>query len=181
MQEASRACEKSGLISVSYTPYDECGFGNYRFLKYTCCPMDPVPTPAPQCETKSQGSEVSCKGADDWRQYASDDCAAKGTTLSNYSPYNDCGIGGFRNVQYTCCGQTPPPPAQECSTASQGGDTSCKPAYVWKQYATDACAAAAASPTEISPYDDCGDGNFRSVKYTCCRSKESTPVPTPKK
>ena len=62
-----------------------------------------------------------------------------------------------------------PAPAPECKTDKMGGDTSCKSIGVWKMYAGEACAAAGLQLREYSAFDDCGDGNTRFVKYTCCK------------
>jgi len=74
-------------------------------------------------------------------------------------------------VKYVCCPKAeppPPPPSQECTNESQGGDTSCKDVGTWKTYAYEACAAKGATLTDYAPVQDCGNGNFRYVKYVCC-------------
>ena len=60
------------------------------------------PTP-PKCDQRTQGGPTSCKPADLWKQYASDDCKASGLVLSEISPREDCGGGFTRFVDYTCC------------------------------------------------------------------------------
>jgi hypothetical protein len=66
--------------------------------------------PAPTCVTKSSGGSSSCKPAPTWKQYASDDCATTGATLTGYSPDEDCGDGNSSSVKYTCCGPAAPAP-----------------------------------------------------------------------
>jgi hypothetical protein len=179
-QYASDDCAATGATLTGYSPDEACGDGNSRSVKYTCCLSEAAPPPPPPtCVTKSQGSPSSCKGAPTWKQYATDNCAATGASLTDISPYEDCGDGGTRYVKYTCCSLTspPPPPPPTCVTkSSQGGSSSCMPAATWKQYASDDCAATGATLTGYSPDEACGDGNSRSVKYTCCSSEAAPPV-----
>ena len=39
-QYASEDCQAAGVILVGFTPDVACGFGNYRGVKYTCCPAE---------------------------------------------------------------------------------------------------------------------------------------------
>jgi hypothetical protein len=97
----------------------------------------------PTCVTESQGSSSSCKSAAIWKQYSSDDCAATGATLTDYSPYDDCGDGGTRYVKYTCCS-----PAN-----------------------ADADAADAVASTDFDQAYDAGlvvVGGGHYVQFTCC-------------
>jgi len=167
-KEADSICASAGLIVTGVSPYEECGFGLYHSLKYTCCGREPPPPT--QCKTKVQGDATSCKPAAAWKEYASEDCAAAGGKLDGYSPSEDCGDGNSRSVKYTCCGivPPPPPPSSQCTTKVQGDATSCKPAAAWEKYASEDCAAAGGKLTGFSPNEDCGDGSSRSVKYTCC-------------
>ena len=171
-QNASFACEKAGLRLNDYFPTDACGDGTYRAAKYDCCPVPPPPPlpPPSNCTIQSQGSSSSCKDAGTWKQYAGEACQAAGTTLTDYSPYEDCGEGGYRYVKYTCCHnvEPPPPPPGDCTTKSLGGDPSCKTPGTLQQSAAEDCAAVGAVMTGFSPYDECGFGYYRSVKYTCC-------------
>lgn len=139
---------------------------------------DPLPPPPTECKSASQGGPTSCKDAGTWKAYASEACVAAGATLGDYLPYEDCGNGGTRYVKYTCCPAVPPPPPPptECTTASQGGPTSCKDVGTWKSYAYEACVAAGATLTDYSTSEDCGNGNTRYVKYTCCSAKAPAPV-----
>ena len=45
-KEAASTCAGAGLIVTSFSPYEECGFGLYHSLKYTCCEREPPPPPA---------------------------------------------------------------------------------------------------------------------------------------
>jgi hypothetical protein len=178
-QYSSEDCAATGAILTDYSPYDDCGAGGTRYVKYTCCgptPPPPPPPPPPTCVTKSHGGSSSCQPDATWKQYASDDCAATGAILTGYSPYHDCSDGSSRDVQYTCCPPEAAPPPPACETKTQGSSSSCKPAVIWKQYASEDCAATGATLTDYSPYDDCGDGNTRYVKYACCG-----PTPPPAK
>jgi hypothetical protein len=181
-QNAYLACEKSGLLLNDYVPYESCGTQSYRFVKYVCCPKaEPPPPPPGQCTYESQGGETSCKDVATWKQYASDACVAAGKTLTDYSPGVDCGNGNYRYVKYTCCGKPvpPPPPPEECTTESQGSETSCKDVATWTKHASDSCAAAGKKLTSYSPGVDCGNGGYRYVKYTCCGAPVPPPPPPP--
>jgi hypothetical protein len=183
------ACEKSGMLLNDYVPSGSCGSTtdsqSYRYVKYGCCPKaEPPPPPPPPpttCTSEVQGGPTSCKDVVTWKRYASDACAAKGATLTDYAAYEDCGNGNTRYVKYVCCGASlpPTPPPATCTGKSQGSPTSCKSAQIWKQYATEDCAATGASLLDASPYDDCGDGGYRYVKYGCCGPASPPPPPPP--
>ena len=138
----------------------------------------PSSPPPPACVTKSSGGSSSCQPDATWKQYASDDCAATGATLTGSSPDEACGDGNSRSVKYTCCVQAPPSPAPpgQCTTKSQS-IPACQPDETWKQYASDDCAATAATLTGYSPSEECGAGNSRSLKYTCCVQAPTPPAP----
>lgn len=55
-----------------------------------------------------------------------------------------------------------------CITSLEGGETSCKPASLWKQYAAENCRAQGQTLTAISTGTPCGGDNFRYMKYECC-------------
>ena len=180
-KEADSACAGAGadMVVTGITPYEECGFGLYHSLKYTCCGREPPPPT--ECETKVQGDATSCKPAAVWEKYASEDCAAAGGKLNGFSPNEDCGDGNTRYVKYTCCGIAPPPPPPpiQCTTQVQGGDKGCQPAAFWKDYASEACVAAGGTLMAYSPNQDCDKGDSRSVKFTCCPTA-ATPPPAGK-
>jgi hypothetical protein len=139
--------------------------------------------PPPAClESILAGDDTTCKSTPEWKQFAYDACLAKGMVLTYYGTGGgDCGPDKTHQVKYTCCpttptppppppppGPTPPPTTTRCFGASEGGETSCKPPSVWKQYASDACAKQGTVLTEIAYGTDCGSGNYRYSKYTCC-------------
>jgi len=171
-QRAYTACADVGLVLGDYTPSDACGTDTFHFVNFTCCPQPPPP-PQSECTTKVQGDGTFCQNAEAWKNYAYEDCKAAGGTLTGYSPSEDCGDGNSSSVKYTCCGITsppppPPPPQSQCTTKVQGDGTFCQNAEAWKNYAYEDCKAAGGTLTGYSPSEDCGDGNSRSVKYTCC-------------
>ena len=170
-QNAYFACEKAGLTLGGYVPYEACGTESYRYVKYTCCPPAPPPPPPPtSCTSGTEGSPTSCKEVGTWKSHAYNACVAAGATLTEYAPYEDCGNGNTRYVKYTCCPPAPPPPPAptSCTSGTEGSPTSCKDAGTWRSYAHEACVAAGATLTNYAPYEDCGNGNTRYVKYTCC-------------
>jgi hypothetical protein len=178
-QKAYSTCEEAGEVLGDYVPSDACGTDAYHFVKYTCCASAPPPPPPPsECTTKVQGDATSCKPAEVWKEYAEQDCAAAGGKLNGFSPKEDCGDGNSRSVKYTCCGSAPPPPPppSDCTTNVQGDATSCKPPGAWEEYASEDCVAAGRKLYGFSPYEDCGFGNTRYVKYTCCGIETPPPA-----
>lgn len=106
-QYSYEACKSAGLELNAYSPYDSCGEGLYRYVKYECCGAStPAPTPEPTpalCFGDVMGSDSSCKSTSTWKQYASNACAKEGSTLQDYAVYEKCGVGRFRYVKYYCC------------------------------------------------------------------------------
>jgi hypothetical protein len=116
----------------------DCGDGRTRYAKYQCCPPHPVlppppppppatPPPAPACFGASQGSDGSCKSPEVWRRYASDDCQARGASLTGIDFAVECGGGNYRFTKYVCC-PADPCAGKSCGEACQGctpGDTGC--------------------------------------------------------
>jgi len=106
---AGEACQAAGSMLSAYTPYEDCGDGNYRSVKYTCCGKAPPPPPprSSDCTDRSQGSDTSCKPPGIWEQYGSEDCQAAGLILVGFTPDVSCGYGNYRAVKYTCCPAEP--------------------------------------------------------------------------
>ena len=103
-QYAWESCQAAGLVLTDYAPYQACGEGSFRFVKYTCCkPTTPPPPPPRTCETRAEGGDTSCKSVGTWKQYAGEDCAAAGLQLTAYTPVEACGDDSYRFVTYTCC------------------------------------------------------------------------------
>jgi hypothetical protein len=170
---ASQTCEAAGLLLNDYTPTEDCGSGNYRYVRYTCCkpaPSQPPPPPA-ACERRQEGSPTSCKDVGTWKEYASGICGAAGLLLQEYEPAEDCDNGNYRYVRFTCCRSQPPspPPVSVCETFLQGNPTSCEEPSTWKDSAFSACRSVGLELTDYLPTEDCGNGKTRYVRYTCCR------------
>jgi len=72
-----------------------------------------------------------------------------------------------------------PAPAPECKTDKMGGDTSCKPASLWKSYSSDECIAAGLQLTDYIPIQPCGDDGYQYVQFTCCKPASPPPPPPP--
>jgi hypothetical protein len=132
-------------------------------------------------DTVLAGDDTTCKSTGQWKQFAYDACRARGLELTYYGTGGgDCGPDQTHQVKYTCCTAAPPPPPSPppppgptpppsaCFGSSDGGPTSCKPPALWKQYASDACAKAGLTLIDIAYSDDCGNGNYRYMKYSCC-------------
>jgi hypothetical protein len=136
------------------------------------------------CVSESIGGATSCKPAEVWKKYASDACTSKGLDLTDLSLGTACS-GGFTEAKYACCKSAPKPvppkpgPPLACFGDSQGGPTSCKPAEVWKQYASDACHAKSARLARIDYADECAKGSYRWTKYECCDASKPPPPPPP--
>ena len=176
-KEADSACAGAGadMVVTGITPYEECGFGLYHSLKYTCCVREPSPS---ECTSGSVVKADVCLDVGSLKKEADSACAGGGADLvvTGVTPYEECGFGLYHSLKYTCCGREPPPPT-ECETKVQGDATSCKPAAVWEKYASEDCAAAGGKLNGFSPNEDCGDGNTRYVKYTCCGIAPPPPPP----
>jgi hypothetical protein len=129
------------------------------------------PGGGPACTGQALGDEKTCKDIGAWKQAAWESCQAAGLELTDYTPYGGCGEAGagFQFVKFTCCGSAPPPPPATCESQLQGGDTSCKPTAIWKQYASEACEEMGFALADYSPFEACGDDSYRMVKYTCCK------------
>jgi hypothetical protein len=67
-----------------------------------CVSASTVP---PKCEKRTQGGigSTSCKPTDLWKQYASEDCSARGLLLTEYQVADTCANGNFQTVAYVCC------------------------------------------------------------------------------
>ena len=129
------------------------------------------------CTTNRLSGATTCRTYDLWKQDASATCTKQNRLLTTITPGPEC-EGGIVGVTFTCCdGPVPPPPptgsggssgGQMCTTSEMGGETSCKPYDVWKQYASDACAQQDALLTALTPGATCGDGLYQVIKFTCC-------------
>jgi hypothetical protein len=148
------------------------------------------------CDKRTQGGETSCKPADVWRAYAKEDCGTDRLLLTSFTTSEACD-GGFRRSLYTCCplsgsGEAPKPdagpkaepaprpdaaPGPKCATEILGGETSCKPAEVWKGYASELCGRRGLTLARLLTDDAC-DGGFRTAKASCCPAP-TAPVPAP--
>lgn len=86
-------------------------------------------------------------------------------------------------VKYTCCKPEPAtaPAPSSCDTRVEGGPTSCKSVETWKLYAHQACQDAGLQLADYGPSEDCGEGNFRTVKYTCCKPQRGALGPNGEK
>ncbi len=97
-------------------------------------PTDEGPVPQTKgggCVSLTQGGDTSCKPTYLWKQYANDDCVARGQVLGSFSTSVACDKSdGHRYAKYTCCPQSGPGAA--CDHQAQ-----CNP-YGSKCCATDA-------------------------------------------
>jgi hypothetical protein len=69
----------------------------------------------------------------------------------------------------TCIKDTP-----TCESATQGGETSCKTAATWKEYASADCASKGLTLGEIAQREMCGGDSSRYVDYKCCPATACT-------
>jgi hypothetical protein len=181
-QYAYDACQSSGLQLGNYTPLEECGEGLYRYVSYSCCKAEPPPPPPPSsCIDAKQGSDSSCKDVGTWKQHAYDACQSSGLQLGKYVPLEECGEGLYRYVSYSCCkvDPPPPPPPSSCIDAKQGDATSCKDVGTWKGHAYDACKSSGLQLSKYVPQEECGEGLYRYVSYSCCKVDPPPPPPPP--
>jgi hypothetical protein len=66
-------------------------------------------------------------------------------------------------------------PTTKCVAASQGGETSCKPDTLWKDYASADCASKGLELGTLATREPCGDGVSRYVDYQCCPTTAPAP------
>jgi hypothetical protein len=135
------------------------------------------------CIGDSIGGPTSCKPAEVWKQYAADSCKMRGLDLTDISLGGTC-KGGYVEAKFSCCKPgpvpvPPPVPGPTCFGDAQGGPTSCKPAEVWKQYASNACALKKSQLVAIDYAEECAKGSFRWTKYECCDGTKPPPPPPP--
>lgn len=91
-------------------------------------------------------------------------CQVVNLTVSNY-----CGNDSFRNASYTCT----------YGSATQGGDTSCKPISTWYEYAKNDCASkcpqVTTQPYTPAPYSP---APYTPAPYTPPPTVTTQPYPT---
>jgi hypothetical protein len=182
------ACASRGLDLTELNFGSTCS-GGFTEAKYSCCkpapkPVPPKPGPEPvACFADAQGGPTSCKPAEVWKQYASDACKAKGTSLVQIAYADECAKGSFRYTKYECCDATkpppPPPPPPVCKTDVLGDATSCKPDGTWKEYAFNHCVDQKLAFSAMGLGPSCGAGMSTSVKVTCCEAEPPPPPPPP--
>lgn len=66
----------------------------------------PTSTPVLICTNKSQGGPTSCKSAETWKLYASQNCQAINNSLGTYKLRESCSPTSsdyYRYIDYTCC------------------------------------------------------------------------------
>ncbi len=180
---AWQQCRMQGLELGDYSAGGgDCGPDRTRMVKYTCCtsqitmpppPPPPLPPEPQACTSGSAGDETTCRSQSDWKLFAYETCLKQGGQLNDYAVGDDCGNGNSRRVKYVCCrpNPVPPPPSPSCVWAGESGSASCKTPEAWKTYAAERCRVTGAMLTNISIGDECGGGQYRSIKYECCGGK----------
>jgi hypothetical protein len=133
------------------------------------------------------GGDKSCKGVDQWKEFAAQACQNRGLALSDFAPGLPCD-GGFADVKYACCKAGPQPVkrndgqvdgAPACFGDAQGGPAACKPAEDWTKLASALCGEKGSSLSQVAFAEPCDKGSFRFTKYVCCDATKPPPPPPP--
>ena len=173
----------------------------------TSCEPKPEPPAQQPCKTVVMGDVTSCKPADVWKQYAHELCNDNGLQLSALSLGDQCKGGFVQakvaccpkdepspcdsttgncepkpepcvNADGTTCDEpNPQPEPNQCFAEMMGGNTSCKPAEVWKQYASEICADANMILVGIGVDGECDKGAYSHAKFECCAKQLDTKPP----
>ena len=134
----------------------------------------PTPDPAQSCEPGYMGDPTSCKDYDTWKQYASDECAAKKMGLTDLATGAQCADGRFIEVKFMCCGPAgttpvePPPTGETCLSTTLGDGKTCVSPDLWKTHAAEACATQKMELRALDAGLTCADGTWSLVKFECC-------------
>lgn len=97
-RDAIPACAADSVVQCFAAP---C-LGKTAACKGGQCVISLPGAPA-KCDARTQGGPTSCKPADVWKTYASDDCARSGLVLSDITLRVACDGGNSRFVDYVCC------------------------------------------------------------------------------
>lgn len=142
-------------------------------------PGDPVDPNVGVCWWGGEGSDTSCKGADVWKQYASDACSLKGGTLTNLAFGESC-QGGYRYAKYECCAPEPkdpapvppkdPAPGDPSSCIGEYANNACQSEAAWKDHAFQTCSKLGLALADIGYGSVCGkNGEIGEIKFSCCK------------
>jgi len=196
-QYGAYECGQKNMQLTDLVTGPSCGDAKYQNATYVCCGTTPAGSTgtggssgagtggaggasAQACTMNKLTGPNSCRSYDLWKQDASAACTNQNLLLTAITPGPDC-EGGIVGVTFTCCGDQSPPPgptptgsggssgnAMCMPSQMMGGDTSCKPYDVWKQYASDACTQQNLALARFATVASCGDGVYQTAWYTCC-------------
>ncbi len=81
--------------------------------------------------SECQGGSSLCKNSETWKQYAEQSCKGHGGKcgVNTVGVYNEC-EGGFKKAYWVC---------YDGYEQWEGGETSCKSAESWQEYAKSSC------------------------------------------
>ena len=121
---AYQACQAQNLTLNDYSVGGgDCAPGKTHQVKYQCCALPPDPGGTPgttpgtgtpgggssgsggSCTGGVEGSDSSCKSAETWRQYATENCARQNQALTEIGLADECGAGLYRYMKFVCCGK----------------------------------------------------------------------------
>jgi hypothetical protein len=156
------------LVPADLAFGDKCDAGGIRLLKFQCCPrMDPPP---PMCTGQTAGGADACRAEGEWKEYAARVCAEKGLVVGDIGFGEKCD-GGIRQIKFSCCPKSEPPPPRHCVAGALGVDVpSCRSEAGWKEIATKICSEKNLKLASFAVDGACGDvrGNYSHAKYSCC-------------
>ncbi len=120
--DAYEACQAQNLtLNTTASAAATAGPGKTHQVKYQCCALPPDPGGTPgtppgagtpgggssgsggSCTGGVEGSDSSCKSAETWRQYATENCARQNQALTEIGLADECGAGLYRYMKFVCC------------------------------------------------------------------------------
>lgn len=184
----TKTCLEKGQYLVKFEPLAKCAGGGFSGAAFVCCGADLIPPPPPpppppgDCVEQKVALDA-CKNEGELKEIAYKECLQLGLSLADLNVYGPCSSGGFSIMAWTCCGDSVPPqpePTNQCFEGKLGEATSCKPAEVWKEYASNACLQSNATLAKVEVAGPCSNtGGYQMVYYVCCAPNEPTDPPPP--
>jgi hypothetical protein len=138
--------------------------------------FDELARPDGACLSGRLGNDKSCETSAAWKQYLAQACAAHGMQVESTSPTQSCGSDQFRYAEFSCCPQSAPAVAPNCTQLAEGGPSICQPIADWKLVMTAACAGRGLQLAETYFGESCGADAVHSVSYSCCGAQPLPPA-----
>ncbi len=163
-QEASLDCSQKGQTLSEMTYIDPCGNGQFRHEHHEC-----IETDLEACFTDKLGDGTTCMDPGEVKKLAYEICLKAGQQLTDLASFSDDCAPNVRQVQYTCCKPTnPPPPAPTCYKIPAKEITTCTDLGALKQAAWDLCTLENKNLVDLQTWGDCPGGQASQLVAVCC-------------